>query len=199
MKRQAAISVLVVSFVCAGASTASAQLGALKGLAKKATDKATEKKPDPAPDPQPAATDPKPTDPAADTPAAPATSTTAGAATPAADAGGEPNYKVYQNYDFVPGEKIVFDDDFRSDDDGEFPAHWKLVRGQAVVNKLNGAPVFALTEGNYVSVTPRMTTASYLADPFTIEFDYYPKTGSYARVIVFLMARARPLQASGSK
>src|SRR5512146_2743194 len=47
-------------------------------------------------------------------------------ATPAA-------FKSYQNYDFVPGDKIVFDDDFRADTDGEFPAHWKLLKGQGVI------------------------------------------------------------------
>jgi outer membrane protein OmpA-like peptidoglycan-associated protein len=92
------------------------------------------------------------------------------------------DYKAYQNYDFVPGNKIVFDDDFQSDKDGEFPAHWKLIKGQAVVNQMDGAPVFALTEGNYVQVAPRMSTDSYLTDTFTIEFDFYPKTGAWDKV-----------------
>ena len=48
------------------------------------------------------------------------------------------DYKTYQNYDFVPEDRIVFEDDFRSDMDGEFPAHWKLLAGQAVVNKFQG-------------------------------------------------------------
>src|SRR5437763_6788291 len=74
------------------------------------------------------------------------------------------DYKAYQNYDFVPGDHILFDDDFTADKDGEFPAHWKLLKGQAVVNQLGGQPVFALTEGNYVEVAPRIATASYLRD-----------------------------------
>jgi len=96
------------------------------------------------------------------------------------------DYKAYQNYDFVPGDRVVFDDDFRSDKDGEFPAHWKLLKGQAVVNQMNGERVFALTEGNYVEVAPRIVAASYLSDPFTVEFDFYPKNGSYGQVGVFL-------------
>ena len=50
----------------------------------------------------------------------------------------------------------MFDDDFRTDADGEFPAHWKLLKGQGVINIMQGAPVFALTEGNYVEVAPRV-------------------------------------------
>lgn len=93
--------------------------------------------------------------------------------------------KVYQNYDFVPGDKILFEDHFIDDQDGEFPAHWKLSSGQALLNKLTAEPAFFLTEGNYVRVTPRMKTEKYLTEPFTIEFDYYHKPGAY-QVLTFL-------------
>src|SRR5579872_3747681 len=65
-----------------------------------------------------------------------------------AQGSGQPPFKAYQNYDFVPGDKIVFDDDFHTDADGEFPAHWKLLKGQGVINIMQGAPVFALTEAS---------------------------------------------------
>jgi outer membrane protein OmpA-like peptidoglycan-associated protein len=90
-----------------------------------------------------------------------------------AQSSGDQNYKAYQNYDFVPGDKVLFEDDFRSDQDGEFPAHWKLEAGQAVVNKVQGEPAVSLTEGNYVKVSPRITPAKYLKDSFTVELDYY--------------------------
>jgi len=85
--------------------------------------------------------------------------------------------KTYQNYDFVPGDTVLFADDFTEDQDGEFPSHWTLTKGQAVINKVNGKPAFLLTEGNYCQVYPRMKTTSYLTDPFTIEFDYYANAG----------------------
>lgn len=88
-----------------------------------------------------------------------------------------PSIKSYQNYDFVPGDTILFEDNFADDQDGEFPAHWKLTKGQAVVNNIDGQPAFLLTQGNYCQVYPRMKTASYLTDPFTIEFDYYANSG----------------------
>ena len=93
--------------------------------------------------------------------------------------------KSYQNYDFVPGDKIIFEDDFTEDQNGEFPSHWDLEAGQAVVNEVAGRSAFSLTEGNYCRVYPLMKTKSYLTDPFTIEFDYYP-TGASNDPVVFL-------------
>jgi OmpA-OmpF porin, OOP family len=99
------------------------------------------------------------------------------------------DFKAYQNYDFVPGDKIVFEDDFRADQDGEFPAHWKLEKGQAVVNKVQGEPAFLLTEGNYALVAPRIKSTSYLGDTFTVEFDMYPKAGGFDKVICFVRGK----------
>jgi outer membrane protein OmpA-like peptidoglycan-associated protein len=84
-----------------------------------------------------------------------------------------PSIKSYQNYDFVPGDTILFADDFTEDQNGEFPSHWELGGGQAVVNQVAGKPAFCLTQGNYCVVKPRMKNTSYLTDPFTIEFDTY--------------------------
>jgi outer membrane protein OmpA-like peptidoglycan-associated protein len=92
---------------------------------------------------------------------------------------------AYQNYDFKPGDTIIFSDDFTADQDGEFPAHWNLDAGQGVVNAVQGTPAFCLTEGNYVMVDPRMTTSNYLTDPFTVEFDYLAN-GGYAPMIRFV-------------
>src|SRR5256885_11670402 len=87
--------------------------------------------------------------------------------------------KVYQNYDFVPGDKILFEDHFTDDQDGEFATHWELKAGQAVLNKNGNELAMNLTDGNYARVIPRMKNAKYLADPFTIEFDWYHLPGAY--------------------
>lgn len=101
------------------------------------------------------------------------------------DSPAAPTLKVYQNYDFVPGDKILFEDHFIDDQDGEFPAHWELVSGQAVLNKANGGEeAFFLTEGNYARVKPRMKTEMYLTDPFTIEFDSYFLPGAYGPIVM---------------
>jgi outer membrane protein OmpA-like peptidoglycan-associated protein len=99
--------------------------------------------------------------------------TTTAATTQPADTGASAGIASYQNYDFVPGDTILFADDFTEDQDGEFPSHWDLTKGQAVVNKVTGKPAFCLTQGNYCEVVPRMKNKSYLTDPFTVEFDTY--------------------------
>jgi len=90
-----------------------------------------------------------------------------------AQAEAQQDFKAYQNYDFVPGDRLLFEDDFRSDQEGEFAAHWKLESGQGAVNKYQGEPALVLTDGNYAKVAPRIAPAKYLKDPFTVELDYY--------------------------
>ena len=100
----------------------------------------------------------------------------------AAASGGAPNVPAdihaYQNYDFVPGETVLFADDFTTTADGEFPSQWEIDRGQAVVNKQGGYEAFVITDGNYGTVNPRMKTKTYLPEQFTVECDYYSVAGA---------------------
>ncbi len=56
------------------------------------------------------------------------------AATSGGHSSAQAPFRAYQNYDFVPGDKLVFEDDFRADAAGEFLAHSKLLAGQGVIN-----------------------------------------------------------------
>jgi outer membrane protein OmpA-like peptidoglycan-associated protein len=78
--------------------------------------------------------------------------------------------KAYQNYDFVPGDVILFEDHFTSDQPGEFPAQWKLEGGQAVMNAAGEDRCMFIT-AFYSVFSPRMKQASYLPAQYTIEFD----------------------------
>ena len=96
----------------------------------------------------------------------------------AANTAQPPTLNAYDNYDFVPGEKIIFAEDFSDDQKGEFPAHWHLCYGQGVVTDFDGKKVFALTEAEQgdqaVVIEPRMKKKSgYLPANFTVEFDMY--------------------------
>lgn len=95
-----------------------------------------------------------------------------------------PVLKVYANYDFVPGTKIVFEDNFTDDQDGEFPAHWELKAGQALLNKTDGEEALMVTDGNYALLLPRIKAPKYLTDSFTIEYDYYYVPGAYSSLIL---------------
>lgn len=88
-----------------------------------------------------------------------------------------PTLKSYQNYDFVPGDTILFADDFSEDQEGEFPAHWSIIKGQGTVNKSEDKYVFSILNGNYAKMKPRMKSDNYLGDAFTIEFDVFAKSG----------------------
>jgi outer membrane protein OmpA-like peptidoglycan-associated protein len=81
---------------------------------------------------------------------------------------------AYKNYDFIPGEKIIFEDHFDTDEEGEFPTHWKLAHGQAAVNVFDNRKVFLLTSDDTKAI-PAIKTKAYLTDSFTIEFDTYSK------------------------
>jgi outer membrane protein OmpA-like peptidoglycan-associated protein len=91
--------------------------------------------------------------------------------------------KTYNNYDFVSGENILFEDNFTNDAQGEFPSHWNLKSGQGVVNTIDGKVCFLLTQGNYAKVFPLMKNDNYLTDPFTVEFDFY--VTAYSPVLFF--------------
>ncbi|WP_295794787.1 OmpA family protein [Mucilaginibacter sp.] len=104
---------------------------------------------------------------------------------------------AYNNYDFVPGDKIIFEDSFTDDDNGEFPAHWNLGAGQGVINTIAGRKALLLTDGNYAHVSPRIKSASYLGDPSTIEFDTY-SNGGYPPKIYLYNTTANATAASGN-
>ncbi len=103
-----------------------------------------------------------------------------------ADTSSPSEIKAYSNYDFVPGDTILFEDNFSDDQEGEFPAHWQLLSGQGVINKINAAPALILTEGNFVRVSPRMRAEkNYIPANFTIEFDFFANAGYFPPMVMF--------------
>lgn len=82
-------------------------------------------------------------------------------------------FKAYQNYDFVPGDTVIFEDHFAEDQQGEFPAHWNLGAGQAVMNSIGSQNSLLLTDGNFAHISPLIKSPMYFGDAFTIEYDWY--------------------------
>ena len=93
--------------------------------------------------------------------------------------------KNYGNYDFIPGDTVVFEDHFTDDQIGEFPSHWNLGAGQAIMNLIGGQRALLLTEGNGAHVSPLIKSPSYLGDAFTIEYDYYVNNGYGPRIYFY--------------
>ncbi|MCL8008979.1 OmpA family protein [Gelidibacter japonicus] len=77
--------------------------------------------------------------------------------------------EVYSKYDFVPGDKVLFYDDFSQDFIGDFPSKWNT-NGSGEVVKLNNMDGnwFELITGNSIFYIPDVKN---LPEDYTIEFD----------------------------
>src|SRR5262245_44945701 len=143
--------VLCAAFVLVAgvAAPISASAQSLGSLQKKAEEEAKKAK---------AAVDKKPsTDTATQKPAAAPTSASPGtpaaaspAPSPAASgssdtAAAKPNAKVWENYDFVPGNKVIFYTDFSEDKVGNFARGLKYRGGSAEIVERNDTKVLRAT------------------------------------------------------
>src|SRR4030042_100131 len=52
--------------------------------------------------------------------------------------GASEDMALYTKYDFIPGDKVIFYDDFSSEEMGEFPSRWRLDEGVFEVAKQGG-------------------------------------------------------------
>lgn len=85
----------------------------------------------------------------------------------------QPPLQSYSKYDFVPGEKVIYFDDFSQDAVGDFPALW-TANAPGEINTLSIAPGKWLnlnsTDGNYFYLKNINFPKNYI-----IEFDIVPK------------------------
>ena len=82
------------------------------------------------------------------------------------------NLEVYSKFDYVPGDKLIFFDDFSQDFIGDFPSKWNT-NGSGEVVKLSKA------EGNWFGIIPGYgikylpLVSDKLPEEYTIEFDLF--------------------------
>jgi len=82
----------------------------------------------------------------------------------------------WARYDFVPGTRIIFEDNQEGEQNGEFPSKWDLAGGVVENAGFDDSNVIYFREtGNTGGITPLMkdNKADYLPDEFTVEFDCY--------------------------
>ena len=85
---------------------------------------------------------------------------------------------IWSNYDFVAGEKIIFEDDLSGEESGEFPSRGDLLSGSAEVASLGEDNVIHLANINTI-VIPLMDKKDFLPEVFTLEFDvFFEKDGA---------------------
>lgn len=79
--------------------------------------------------------------------------------------------KINSKYDFIPGEKIIFFDDFTSESVGDFPVQWNTNGSGEIVTASNyEGRWFQITKGGYYIPY----TKEDFTDNFTVEFDIVP-------------------------
>ena len=76
-----------------------------------------------------------------------------------------PGTGVWANYDFVPGDRVLFADDFTADRVGDFPRRFELVAGNWEVVEWQGARYLRATSTGTVAIT----LPEALPERFTVE------------------------------
>ncbi|HVX39155.1 MAG TPA: OmpA family protein [Gemmatimonadaceae bacterium] len=102
----------------------------------------------------------------------------AGAASAAPSSTGAPGTGLWVNYDFVPGDSVIFAEDFTRDDVGEFPKRLELVSGNYEVAQAADGRYLRGTAIGYVKIPLGRT----LPDRFTFEADMQVSPGGYVKL-----------------
>lgn len=80
---------------------------------------------------------------------------------------------AYAKSDFVRGDEVFFEDDFASEQLGEFPSKWDINEGSIETASINGQKYLVGSEWTF-NVEPLMKDQkNWLPDQFTLEFDIY--------------------------
>src|SRR5574344_2465542 len=67
----------------------------------------------------------------------------------------------YAKYDFIPGNEILFEDDLKGEQKGEFPSKWDLIEGNAEIAQINGENVLAIVGFTYITPFSRIRTTNF--------------------------------------
>lgn len=88
----------------------------------------------------------------------------------------------YRSYDFVSGDKIIFQPDLNNEPDAELPARFSLNEGNAEIQTYEGEKFLHVDAGSHEVVSPLMNSDHYLPEQFTMEFDImYENNDDYFR------------------
>lgn len=79
---------------------------------------------------------------------------------------------LYTKFDFVPGDKVIFYDDFSGDEMGEFPHRWNLDNGIFEIGKKGQDFVVISTQDFLGTIRPKIPDHP-LPPKYTVEYDIY--------------------------
>lgn len=112
-----------------------------------------------------------------------AAATTASGDNLAATAASRPSgMSDYKSYDFVPGDKIIFEPDLSKEPEAELPARFAIKSGNAEIQLFENEKILHMDAGGNVALAPLMSNETYLPEQFTVEFDMtYENKDDYFR------------------
>ena len=101
---------------------------------------------------------------------------------------------ISSKYDFVPGEKIIFFDDFTAENIGDFPIQWNTTgSGEVVTTNLAEGRWFYITNRQGITTLDAPIT---LPDNYTIEFDVIKqqdlKNNKISNFTFFILSTSKP-------
>lgn len=83
----------------------------------------------------------------------------------------------YSNYDFIPGDKLIFYYDMDVERDSELPSRFLIDEGQAEIQTYENEKVLYISGNSTVYFHPQINSNAYLPEQFTLEFDILSNGG----------------------
>ncbi len=77
----------------------------------------------------------------------------------------------FANYDFVPGDKIIYYYDMAGEKDAEIPGRMMINDGNVEIQGHSSQKVLFVPKASNLSMIPHMKSNNYLPEQFTLEFD----------------------------
>ncbi|MGH7594111.1 MAG: OmpA family protein [Gemmatimonadales bacterium] len=91
-----------------------------------------------------------------------------------ADTGDPPGKGAWLNYDFIPGDRVLFYDDFAADNVGDLPAHEDVSSGNVTVVGIKGQKYLHTVTGAQMTIN----LPEALPQRFTLEFVFHRQGGN---------------------
>jgi OOP family OmpA-OmpF porin len=93
-----------------------------------------------------------------------------------------PGHGAWLNYDFIPGERVIFFDDFAADHVGDPPTHEDISSGNVTVVDIKGQKYLHTVTGAEMTIN----LPEALPQRFTIEFQFHRRGGNGSGLYVNL-------------
>jgi outer membrane protein OmpA-like peptidoglycan-associated protein len=84
---------------------------------------------------------------------------------------GQVSEKAYARFDFIPGEKVLFEDNFLNETPDEIPSYWEVTGGRVETSLINGEKVIGFLDENG-NANLRLKNNTVLGSRTTFEFEY---------------------------